>query len=145
MVLPVTLVLAAACGLINVWLAIRCAQRRVGAKIMIGDNGDAVMQARARAHANFVEYAPFVLVLAALIELARGASPWLWALGAVFVLARLAHPLGMDRAAPHPLRAGGALVTWVVLALLAEWALAIAAADRDAVPLGESVEVVPSA
>ena len=92
MLLPVTLVIAAACGLINIWLALRVSQRRMQAKVMIGDGGDSLMVSRHRAHANFTEYAPFALILIAGIELASGSSPWLWALGALFVLARLAHP-----------------------------------------------------
>ena len=80
-----------------------------------------------------------------LLGLARGPSPWLWAVGVLFVLARIAPPLGMERQAPNPLRAGGAVVTWMVLALLAGWALAIALGERGAMPLGDPVEVVPSA
>lgn len=145
MVLPVTLVIAAACGLINLWLALRVTRRRVGGKIMMGDGGDSLMVSQGRAHANFAEYAPFVLVLTALIELARGASPWLWALGGVFVIARVAHPIGMDRPAPNPFRAGGAMLTWVVLALLSGWALAIAygAQTRAAAP-ADAIEVAPA-
>lgn len=79
-----------------------------------------------RAHANFGEYAPIVLILMALIELARGSLVALWAIGVMFVLARIAHPLGMGRAAPNPLRAGGAVATWIVTLILAGWALAIA-------------------
>lgn len=142
MVLPVTLVLAGSCALINLWLAVRCVRRRLGAKIMNGDGGDAIMQVRGRAHANFVEYAPFVLVMTGAIELARGASPWLWGVTALFVLARIAHPIGMERPAPNPFRAGGALVTWFVTAGLAAWALAIAY-DAGARPApGEPIETI---
>jgi uncharacterized membrane protein YecN with MAPEG domain len=126
MLLPVTLVIAAACGLINIWLAARLSRGRIKGKVMVGDGGDPAMEAAMRAHANFIEYAPIVLILMALIELARGPLMILWAIGAVFVLARIAHPLGMTRPAPNPLRVGGALVTWVVTLLLAGWALAIA-------------------
>lgn len=144
MVLPVTLVIAAACGIINLWLALRVTRRRVGGKIMMGDGGDSLMLSQGRAHANFVEYAPFVLVLITLIELARGASPWLWALGVVFVIARVAHPIGMDRPAPNPFRAGGIMLTWVVLALLSGWALAIAyAAERTPAP-ADAIELAPA-
>lgn len=144
MVLPVTLVIAAACAAVNIWLSVRVTKRRIGNKIMMGDGGDSLMISRSRAHANFAEYAPFVLVLIAAIELARGSSPWLWALGALFVLARIAHPIGMDRPAPNPFRAGGFLVTNLVLALLAGWALAIAYTATSEPALGVPVEAVPA-
>jgi len=131
MLLPMTLTIAAACAVLNIWLALRVSQRRIKGKVMIGDGGDARLQAAARAHANFVEYAPFVLILVAGIELAGGSATWLWIAGIVFVLGRVAHGLGMDRAAPNPLRAGGIVATWLVLAGLAAWALVLVyASDR---------------
>ena len=144
MVLLVTLVIAAACGVINLWLAVRVTRRRLSEKVMMGDGGDSLMISRGRAHANFVEYAPFVLILMALIELARGSSPWLWALGVLFVIARIAHPIGMDRPAPNPFRAGGPMLPWTVLALLSGWAVAIAwQAERSPAP-AEAIEVAPA-
>ncbi|KQR87805.1 MAPEG family protein [Sphingomonas sp. Leaf343] len=125
MILPVSLTIAAACGALNLWLALRTSAGRIRGKVMIGDGGDPVMLARTRAHANFTEYAPFVLILIALIELAGGSPDALWLLGATFVLARIAHGVGMLRPAPNVLRAGGALLTWLLLAGLAGWALAI--------------------
>ena len=125
MLLPMTLTIAAACAAINIWLALRVSQRRIKGKVMIGDGGDAPLLAAVRAHANFVEYAPFVLILLAGIELAGGSTTWLWVAGAVFVVARVAHGLGMDRPAPNPLRAGGIAATWIVMAGLAIWALVL--------------------
>ena len=131
MLLPMTLTIAAACAAINIWLALRVSQRRIKGKVMIGDGGSGALQAAVRAHANFVEYAPFVLILVAGIELAGGSATWLWIAGIVFVLGRVAHGLGMDRAAPNPLRAGGIVATWLVLAGLAAWALVLVyASDR---------------
>ena len=125
MLLSVTLAIAAACGAINLWLALRLVPGRMNG-IPLGDGGAPAMLIGMRSHANFVEYAPFVLILMALIELARGPSVWLWALGVAFVLARIAHPIGMARQGTNVFRAGGALTTWVVTALLAGWAIAIA-------------------
>ena len=126
MILPVTLTIAAAAAVVNLWLAFRIVPTRVKEKVLVGDNDDPRLRARMRAHANFVEYAPFVLILMALIELAGGATLWLWIAGIAFVLGRVVHGLGMDRGTSNPLRAGGILATWLVLALLAGWAIAIA-------------------
>lgn len=126
MLLPVTLTFAAACALLNFWLAIRCARIRIGDKVLHGDGGNGLLARRMRAHANFIEYAPIVLILFALIELAAGPSPWLWGVALAYVAARLAHGFGMDAQAPTVWRAGGILVNWVVMLGLATWALGIA-------------------
>lgn len=125
MILPVTLVIAAAAGLISIWLAVRVTQVRSKANVWLGDGGHEPVVARTRAHTNFVEYAPFVLILIALIELARGSSLWLWLLGVAFVVARLCHGIGMDPSAPRILRRIGAITTLVVLLALSGWALVI--------------------
>ncbi|HEX4695063.1 MAPEG family protein [Sphingomonas sp.] len=135
MILPVTLVIAAAAGLINIWLAMRVTRVRQAAGVWMGDGGNEPVVARTRAHANFAEYAPIVLILIALIELARGANLWLWLLGALFIVARLAHGIGMDAPKLRWLRPFGAITTLLVTLALAIWALAIgyqAAAVRPA-------------
>lgn len=126
MILPVTLTIAAAAVVVNLWLAFRIVPTRLKDKVLIGDNDDPRLRSRMRAHANFTEYAPFVLILLGLIELAGGSPTLLWIAGVAFVLARIAHGLGMDRTTSNPWRAGGALATWAILALLAGWAIAIA-------------------
>ena len=126
MTLQITLVTAAACAAISIWLAFRIVRHRMGKKVLHGDGGDALVARRMRAQANFVEYAPFALALIGLIELARGPSWPLWVLAAVFVVARILHPLGMDADKPVAARPIGAVATWIVLALLAGWAVVIA-------------------
>ena len=61
----------------------------------------------------------------------------------MFVIARVAHAFGMDRATSSVPRAAGALVTWALMALLAGWALAIAY-QANAVPAAKTFQVVPS-
>ena len=140
MILPISLSIAAALALVNIWLAMRVVQLRLGTRTLIGTGGNAVLETRMRAQANLIEYAPFFLVLLALVELAGAPATRLWIVGVAFVLARIAHVFGMDRAAPNPLRAGGAVATWVLLLLLAGWALAIAYA---APPSGGALVVEP--
>ena len=123
MLLPVTLIVAAAATLLNIWLAIRVGQARGAAKVSIGDGGDRRLMARMRAQANYVEYTPFFLILLGLIELAHGAVTWLWVAAIVYILARIAHPFGMDRPGPNPLRVGGIVVSFAVLIGLAVYAL----------------------
>jgi uncharacterized membrane protein YecN with MAPEG domain len=123
--LPITLTIAAAAALINLWLGTRVSQLRFRHKVSMGDAGNPQVAARMRAHANFVEYTPFFLILLALVELSQGSKMWLWGVAIVFILGRLAHPFGMDRKAPNALRVIGILLTWAVLLGLAVYALAI--------------------
>ena len=60
---PGTPATAAACALLNVWLAVRIGQVRRAEKASIGDGGNPRLIARMRAQLNFVEYAPIVLIL----------------------------------------------------------------------------------
>jgi hypothetical protein len=141
-ILPATLATAAACALLNIWLSVRVGQVRGSEKVSVGDGGNLKVIARMRAHANFVENAPFVLILLALIELAKGTQPWLWAYAAVFVLARIAHGLGMDTWRPG--RMIGTLLTMILLLILAvEGGLAAYGAANP--PAGIAIETVPAA
>ena len=143
MILPVTLTIAAAAAVVNLWLAFRIVPMRVKESVLIGDDGNKRLQARMRAHANFTEYVPFILILIGLIELAGGSTLWLWIAGAVFVIARIAHAFGMDRTTSSVPRAGGALATWALMAVLAGWALMIAY-QANSVPTAKTFQVVPS-
>ncbi|TVV71524.1 MAPEG family protein [Sphingomonas solaris] len=125
MILPITLTIAAAAALLNVWLAVRAGRVRLATKVDIGDGGNPQLIARMRAHANFVEYTPFFLILLGLIELAHGPATWLWIVSIVYILARIAHAFGMDRPAPNPFRAGGIILTFLILIGLAGYALSI--------------------
>ncbi len=96
MMLPIALTTTGAAALVNFWLAWRIAQVRSDEKIWVGDGGSPRLIARMRAQLNFAEYAPVVLILIALIELARGTQLWLWVVAVVFILGRVLHGFGMD-------------------------------------------------
>jgi len=126
MLLQTTLSLAAAAAIINLWLSMRCGQVRMQEKILIGDGGNERLTARMRAHANFIENTPLVLVLIAGIELTGKGMPWVAYLGALFMLGRVSHGLGMDRNYPNPLRIFGTISAMVTLLVLAIYAVLIA-------------------
>jgi uncharacterized protein len=121
--LPVTLTIAAGAALVNIWLMIRCGQARTKGGVSIGDGGDDFLIRRMRAHANFVESTPFVLILLAALELTVGTSNWLWGIGILFIVGRLAHGLGMDGGTLGKGRMVGTLITMLSLLGLAGWAL----------------------
>lgn len=107
MTLQITLTITAAAALINIWLMIRCGQARRSAKVSIGDGGNDLLIRRMRAHANFIENTPIVLILVGALEATGGSSTWLWIIGIVYTLGRLLHPLGMDREGENIFRGAG--------------------------------------
>ena len=132
MILPITLTIAGAATLLNIWMGRRVGQMRLSHKISIGDGGNEALTARMRAQANFVEYTPFFLILLALIELAAGSRMWLWIVAVVYILARIAHAFGMDRPSGDKMRLRmiGIIVTVVVLLGLALYAIALPYLER---------------
>lgn len=128
MIPQTTLTLAAAAAVINLWHFVRCARLRFTRKILHGDGGDTLLLKRMRAHANFIEHAPLMLILVAAIELTGKGGRWLAVVGAVFMLARVVHAFGMDADQPSPVRAGGMIVTLATELGLAAVAVLIALA-----------------
>jgi hypothetical protein len=121
--LPITLVLAGALALLNIWLSFRVGQVRGSEKVSIGDGGNERVLRRMRAHANFAENAPITLGLVGLLEFAAGTSVWLWTAAGLFLLGRIAHGLGMDEGKQG--RGVGTGLTLLVQLLLALWAISV--------------------
>ncbi|WP_366857106.1 MAPEG family protein [Novosphingobium sp.] len=96
LLLKTTLCLAAAAVLINFWLSMRIGKLRTTLKISVGDGGNEQVMRRMRAQANFVENVPLSLILFAAIEAAGKGGMWLAPLGAVYMIGRICHAIGMD-------------------------------------------------
>ncbi|MCK0098274.1 MAPEG family protein [Qipengyuania sp. S6317L1] len=125
--LSVTLSSAAAAAILNIWLMLRIGAVRQAEKISVGDEDNVNLIRRMRAQANFVENAPFVLILIGAIELSGRGEPWLaWVAGA-FIIGRVAHAFGMDGGSMQIGRMIGTLVSMLTLLGLAIVAALIAA------------------
>lgn len=77
-----------------------------------------------RAQANFIEYAPIVLILIAALEIGVGSQSWLWMASMLFVIARILHLFGMDGGKFVIGRRIGIIATMVVtlfLSVMAAW------------------------
>jgi uncharacterized membrane protein YecN with MAPEG domain len=122
-VLPVTLTIAAAAAVLHIWLAARVSQLRASQKVSIGDGGNEALIRRMRAHANYGENMPVVLILLALIELAGGDSRILWAAAILFIVSRILHAFGMDRSPPSRLRMFGMMGNTLALIILIGYAV----------------------
>ena len=126
MILPITLTVAGVAALINIWLMIRVGQVRTSEKISVGDGGNEKVIRRMRAHSNYIESAPFVLLLVGAIELSTFTSPiWLWIVSGLYLLGRVAHGVGMDDGKFGKGRMVGTIVTMLVLLGLGIYAITI--------------------
>jgi len=117
--LPVTISAAAAAAILSIWLMIRVGQVRSSEKVSVGDGGNEKVIRRMRAHANFVESAPFVLALVAVIELAGKGGNWLAWVVAIYFVGRIAHAFGMDGQGFAKGRSIGTIITLLTLLGLA--------------------------
>jgi uncharacterized protein len=124
-ILPVTLTAAGLAALMNIWIANRVGRVRGQEKVSIGDGGNARLIAAMRAHANYVEYTPFVLVLLGFIEVAVGSTWWLWTVAVIYLVGRVAHALGMTTDNPLRLRMIGTVVTMLTLLGLGVYAITL--------------------
>ena len=100
--MPVTAICAALLTPIFLILSFRVIALRRAARTALGDGGDPVLLRRMRVHANFAEYVPFAIVLIAFAESLRAPGWLLHALGAVLLVGRIAHAIGVSRS-PEPL------------------------------------------
>jgi hypothetical protein len=123
----VTLTTAGLCGLILMALSVRVIQVRGSAKVSLGDGGDPLLLSRIRAHANFAEYVPIILILMGLIESFDANRTLLGVLGGGLVLSRIVQAIGMGMPAPNPSRIVGTATTFIILIVTSIWALVISA------------------
>ncbi len=116
--MPITAIFAGANALILLILAVMIVPRRRAAGISLGFGEDEMLKRAVRAHGNAVEYMPMAILLIASLE-ALAAPAWLlWALGGLFTLARLLHPIAIYRkVGVHPFRTFGTAASWFVFAV----------------------------
>jgi uncharacterized membrane protein YecN with MAPEG domain len=122
--LPATLATAGMLGLVYLFLSVRVIQGRYRHRVALGDAGNPDLAALIRAHGNFAEYVPLLLVLMALVEASGAARVPLAGCGAALVAARVAHAVGMAiPRVPNPWRAAGTVLTLSLLPVLSLWSL----------------------
>jgi len=127
MTLPVTAFVAAICGLLLLFTAILTVRQRLRLSAAFGDHGDARLIAASRSHGNLAEYAPITIILLGLLESARANHLALMAIGAIFLIGRVAHIVGLHTPSSPgraPLgRQVGVVATFATLLALGGWTL----------------------
>jgi uncharacterized membrane protein YecN with MAPEG domain len=116
---PITALYAGFTGLLLLALSYQVVRNRMRARVSLGAGEDKGLLRAIRVQANLAEYAPIVLILMLLLEL-QGASAWLLhGSGAAFVIARVAHAIGMSGTGGISQgRRLGIATTWLVLVVL---------------------------
>ena len=129
--LSITLTMAAAAALLQIWHMYRCGSVRMKKGILHGDGGDTLMHRRMRAHSNFIENTPLFLILLGTVEYtfnAQWGGPpiWLWGVGYAFIIGRILHSIGMDADGENKPRMFGTLLAALPLIGLSVVALLLA-------------------
>jgi uncharacterized membrane protein YecN with MAPEG domain len=116
----IALLFASLHALLMLVLLARISRHRHGHRIGLGDGGDALLARKIRVHGNFVEHAPFALLMLGLLELGGLASTWLWIFGGALLLGRVMHAIGLSRGSGYSVgRFWGTALTWLVLLAMA--------------------------
>ena len=110
--------------LLHIFLMVRVGGQRMKSKVSLGDGDDTSLLGRIRAHGNFTENAPFVLIaLITMAQLGATAIP-LHIVGAGFTISRLFHSHGITREDNNGIgRTIGATVTSIVIVYAAIYIL----------------------
>lgn len=134
MTLPVTAFVAAICALLLLATAIDTVRQRLRLKAAFGDHGDAKLISASRSHGNLAEYAPITIILLGLLETGRANHMALMVIGAIFLIGRVAHVIGLytpSEPGKAPLgRQVGVAATFGTLLILGLWTLWILATQN---------------
>lgn len=127
MTLPVTAFVAAVCALLLLVTAIDTVRQRLRLSAAFGDHGDAKLISASRAHGNLAEYAPITIILLGLLETVRANHMALMVIGAIFLIGRVGHIIGLytpSQPGKAPLgRQVGVIATFGTLLVLSLWIL----------------------
>jgi len=114
-------------ALIYLVLGLQVSRLQRGNRVLFGDGDNRELRSAIRAHANFAEYVPIIVLMVALLEMSGLPALRVHLLMGTLLVARLLHPLGMY-VGPRTLqfqicRVGGISLTLIVLLTAALMAL----------------------
>jgi uncharacterized protein len=121
--IPVTLLYGSLTALLVAALGANVSRLRGAKKSFIGDTPDSELQRTIRAHGNATEWAPLMIVMLMVLELAGASSQLLHVAGGTIVAARLLHAFGVLQ--KNSLSAVGASLTYIVSLGLPIYALVL--------------------
>lgn len=127
MSIPITLMYASIFALFALVLSFRAGgfRGKTGISVLHGDPPNLELAERVRVHQNFLEYVPMVVIVMGAIELNGGSSMFLYVVGDLLIIARIAHAIGLKHDnMGHKGRligAGGTLLITVVVCGYGIW------------------------
>ena len=117
-----TLIYAPLLALLFAGLTLIVVILRVRLNVPFGDGGNETLLRATRAHGNFIEYVPIILLLTALLEWPAFSGISIHAVLGILLLARISHTIAMFLETGSGLykvtRIFGALTTWIILVLV---------------------------
>ena len=106
-------------ALLYLVLGLQVSRLRRGHRVLFGDGDNIKLRSAIRAHANFTEYVPIIVLMVAMLEMSGMPALRVHLLMGTLLVARLLHPLGMY-VGPRTLQfqiywVGGITLNWLVL------------------------------
>ena len=97
MSIPVTLTYASIFALFAMVLSFRAGSHRgkTGISVLYGDPANMELAERVRAHQNFLEYVPLILIMFGALEAQGVSRTFLYVMGDLLIVARIAHAIGL--------------------------------------------------
>lgn len=97
MSIPITLMYASVFALFALVLSARAGSFRgkTGISVMHGEPQNMELAERVRAHQNFLEYVPMIIIIMGALELNGVSSMFLYIVGDLLIIARIAHAVGL--------------------------------------------------
>lgn len=129
MQLPITALYAGILTIFALGLSFRAGSFRgkTGISVLFGEPQNMELAERVRAHQNFLEYVPMIIILMGIIELNGGSGTFLHVVGVLLVVSRLAHAAGLKHDnMGHPGRLVGAGGTALITLVAAGYTLWLA-------------------
>lgn len=116
----ITPIYAGLLALLYLVLSYRIIKMRGPGGPSLGDGGDPMLLRRIRAHGNFAEYVPFILLMIGMLELGHFPGYALHALGLTLLIARLLHGYALSFSESFKFgRFWGTALTFLLLAVCA--------------------------
>ena len=97
MSIPISLTYASIFAVFALILSFRAGSLRgkTGISVLFGDPANMELAERARVHQNFLEYVPLILIMMGGIEANGGSPMFLYVVGDLLIIARIAHAVGL--------------------------------------------------
>lgn len=113
--LVITPFYAALLTLFYIILSFNVIRNRWRYKQSLGSGKEKQLEKSIRAHANFAEYVPLVIIMMSFLEHSKEPNGWLHFFGIALIIGRLSHAIGIGLQAPNALRVVGMLATFTCL------------------------------